>query len=230
MSPQPLDILIYRMMVSTHPTNSGRTFAISIFRSNPMHLHGWKVQWSHRLWCRLHSVNRKSTGSRDRNPQNLTLCSDATRVSTPHGNGHPSKLRPLTMQVNYGIKWSFYEHVYAVGTRGLFFFKLLICTVEIFLLINAAFIFINNQNLLWNYFFFVLYSLNKIIYKVINKLRLLILAHIVPSFATRISHCWGRGGTWQQSWETECDRVGCLKFVHDVSCGFVMVEMRPELR
>jgi len=44
-----------------------------------------------------HNVHRTSTGSRNRNPQNITLCSDATRVSTSHGNGHPSKLRSLAM-------------------------------------------------------------------------------------------------------------------------------------
>ena len=48
--------------------------------------------------------------------RDLTLCSDATRVSTPHGNVHPSKLRPLTMHLNLRISIrSFYAHGYAGG-------------------------------------------------------------------------------------------------------------------
>jgi len=43
MSPPPPRILIYRMMVSTHLTNLGRTFAIAILRSDPMHLHGSRL-------------------------------------------------------------------------------------------------------------------------------------------------------------------------------------------
>ena len=149
---------MYRMMGSTHPTNSGRTFAIAILRSGPMHLHGWKVQWNHRLWCRLHTVFTARVQAREiAIRRDLTLCSDATRVSTPHGNGHPSKLRTLTIQLNLGIsKWSFNEHGYAGGAKGLFFFKLLICTLNYFLLLNAAFIFVNNQNLPWNYLFYTL--------------------------------------------------------------------------
>jgi len=43
-SPQPPGISIYRMLGSTYPTNSGRTFAIAILSSGPMHLQGWKVK------------------------------------------------------------------------------------------------------------------------------------------------------------------------------------------
>ena len=95
---------MYRMMRSTHPTNSGRTFAIAILRTGPMHLHGWKVHWSHHLWCRLHTVFTARVQAREIAIRiDLTLCSDATRVSTPHGYGHPSKFRSLTMQLNFAF-------------------------------------------------------------------------------------------------------------------------------
>ena len=34
---------IYRMMNSTHPTNSGRIFTIAILRADLKLLHGWRV-------------------------------------------------------------------------------------------------------------------------------------------------------------------------------------------
>jgi hypothetical protein len=55
----------------------------------------------------------------------------------------------------------------------LFFYKLLICTVEIFLLISAAFFRKLPKFTSKLYLFYVLYILNKIIYKLMNKLRLL---------------------------------------------------------
>ena len=35
--------------------------------------------------------------------RDLSLYSDTTRVSAPHGNGHPSKLRSLSMLLNLNI-------------------------------------------------------------------------------------------------------------------------------
>jgi len=124
MSPQPPRILIYRMMGSTHPTISGRTFAIAIPRSGPMHLHGWKVQWSHRLWCRLHTMftarvqGREITIRRD-----LTLRSDAAAMVTYPSSDHcPYNLTCILANE------AFTTMAMPLERYWLFFFKLLIFT------------------------------------------------------------------------------------------------------
>jgi len=118
------------------------------------------LQWSHRLWCRLHTMFTARVQAREiAIRRDLTLCSDATRVSTPHDNGHPSKLRSLPMLLNLPIsKWRFYEHGYgggAIGGGGLSFSGYLCSRFKFFFLINAVFIFVNKQNLPRNYLFYM---------------------------------------------------------------------------
>jgi len=144
------------MMGSTHPTNSARIFAIAILRPDPMHLHGWKVQWSHRLWCRLHTVFTARVQARKIAIRRTLLC-----VAMLHGWSHrmatvthPSSDHwPCSLTSVLAIE-AFTSMAMPLGLQCCSFSGYLYARFKYFFLINAAFIFVNNLNLPWNYLFF----------------------------------------------------------------------------
>jgi hypothetical protein len=156
MSPQSPVILIYRMMDSTHLTNLGRTFAMAILRSDPMNLHGWKVQWSLRLWCRLHTMFTARVQAREIAIRRTLLC-----VAMLHGwahrmatDTHPSSDHsPCSLTCVLAFE-AFTSMAMPLGLWGCSFSDYLYARFKYFLLINAVFIFVNNQNLPWSYLFF----------------------------------------------------------------------------
>ena len=105
-TPQYKEIGFSGMASSMHSTKSGQIFAIpALHNSGPLFLHGWKAEWSHLLRCRFQAMST----TRHR------LCQIAIRSDLNHSisqpgfkygyrnhiaNGHPSKFRPPSQQLN----------------------------------------------------------------------------------------------------------------------------------
>ena len=143
-------------MVSTHPTNSGRTFEIAILRSAPMHLHGWKAQWSHCLWCGLHTMFTARVQARAIAIRRTCIC-----VAMLHGWAHrmATVTHPSSDQNSCSLtcvisKRSLCEHGYEFGTRLVVLFHASYIHVLNIFFTNAIFIFVNNQNWPWNNLFY----------------------------------------------------------------------------
>ena len=142
-------------MVSTHPTNSDRTFAIAILRSDPMHLHWWTVEWSQRLWCRLHTVFTARVQARE-----VAIRRTLLRVAMLHGWAHRMAMDTHPSSDHWTCSLTCVLAIEAFTTMAMPL-GLSVCSfqatymhVPIFLFTNTAFIFINNQNLPWNNLFF----------------------------------------------------------------------------
>jgi hypothetical protein len=203
---QPPGILIYRMIVSMHPTNWGRTFAISILvlvrwklcgggttsdgsivgvpstrassygRTDPMHLHGWTVQWSHRLWCRLHSVFTARVQAREIAIHRTLLC-----VAMLHGWTHrmSTDTHPSSDHWPLSLTWvitceAFTRISMPLWTEGCSFSSYLYARLNFFAYQCSIYFRKQTKFALKLFLFLRFVHFKQSIYKVINKLILLI--------------------------------------------------------